>query len=54
MDSSGVAFLARLATRMPQRVRILRAPPTVRFLLDVTRIGDLLDIVESDHEQDLD
>lgn len=46
MDSSGVAFLARLATRMPQKVRILRAPPTVKFLLEVTRIGELLEIVD--------
>ncbi|WP_422110453.1 STAS domain-containing protein [Cellulosimicrobium arenosum] len=48
MDSSGVAFLARLASRGPQRVRVLRAPPTVRFLLEVTRIGELLDIVDTD------
>lgn len=48
MDSSGVAFLARLASRSPHRVRVLRAPPTVRFLLEVTRIGDLLDIVDED------
>lgn len=46
MDSSGVAFLARLAVRSEQRVRLLRVPPTVRFLLDVTRIGELLDVVE--------
>jgi anti-anti-sigma factor len=48
MDSSGVAFLARLASRSPQKVRILRAPPTVRFLLEVTRIGELLEIVDDD------
>ncbi len=48
MDSSGVAFLARLASRMPQKVRILRAPPTVKFLLEVTRIGELLEIVDED------
>ncbi|BDZ41591.1 hypothetical protein GCM10025865_08900 [Paraoerskovia sediminicola] len=48
MDSSGVAFLARLASRSPHRVRILRAPPTVRFLLEVTRIGELLDIADDD------
>ncbi|MBD5785157.1 STAS domain-containing protein [Cellulosimicrobium terreum] len=48
MDSSGVAFLARLASRGPHRVRVLRAPPTVRFLLEVTRIGELLDIVDTD------
>lgn len=46
MDSSGVAFLARLATRSPYRVRMLHVPPTVRFLLDVTRIDELLDVVE--------
>lgn len=54
MDSSGVAFLARLATRSPHKVRVLRAPPTVRFLLDVTRIGELLEIVDEDPGVDLD
>ena len=54
MDSSGVAFLARLASRSPHRVRVLRAPPTVRFLLEVTRIGELLDIVDEDPGFDLD
>lgn len=54
MDSSGVAFLARLASRGPHRVRVLRAPPTVRFLLEVTRIGELLDIVDVDPGFDLD
>ncbi len=44
MDSSGVAFLARLSIRSPHRVRLLRVPPTVRFLLEVTRIGELLDV----------
>jgi anti-sigma B factor antagonist len=46
MDSSGVAFLARLAVRTPHRVRLLHVPPTVQFLLEVTRIGDLLDVVD--------
>ncbi|WP_308009941.1 STAS domain-containing protein [Isoptericola luteus] len=54
MDSSGVAFLARLASRSSHRVRVLRAPPTVRFLLEVTRIGELLDIVDEDPGFDLD
>jgi anti-sigma B factor antagonist len=52
MDSSGVAFLARLSTRSPWRVRVLRAPPTVRFLLEVTRIGELLDLVDEDPGSD--
>src|SRR5438045_7577613 len=30
------------------RVRLLRVPPTVRFLLEVTRIGELLDVVRSE------
>ena len=45
MDSSGIAFLARIATRSTERVRVVRAPETVRFLLEVTRIGELLDVV---------
>ncbi|MFI2754069.1 STAS domain-containing protein [Cellulomonas sp. P22] len=48
MDSSGVAFLARLSIRSQHRVRLLRVPPTVRFLLEVTRIGELLDVVDTD------
>ena len=53
MDSSGVAFLARLSTRSPWRVRVIRMPPTVRFLLEVTRIGQLLDIVDEDPGSDM-
>lgn len=45
MDSSGVAFLARIATRSAHPVRMLRVPETVKFLLDVTRIGELLEVV---------
>ena len=45
MDSSGIAFLARIATRSTERVRVINAPDTVRFLLEVTRIGELLDVV---------
>lgn len=46
MDSSGIAFLARLASRSADRVRVLRAPDPVRFLLEVTKIGELLDLVD--------
>lgn len=53
MDSSGVAFLARLSSRSPVRVRLIRVPPTVRFLLDVTRIGELLDVIDEDPGSDL-
>ncbi|MGV8966358.1 MAG: STAS domain-containing protein [Cellulomonas sp.] len=48
MDSSGVAFLARLSTRSASRVRLVRVPPSVRFLLEVTRIGELLDVDPAD------
>lgn len=50
MDSSGIAFLARVATRANQKVRMLRAPETVRFLLQVTRIGELLELVDEPDE----
>ena len=48
MDSSGVAFLARLAAQAPQKVRVLRAPQTMRFLLEVTRVGELIEILDED------
>lgn len=48
MDSAGVAFLARLSIRSKHRVRLLRVPPTVRFLLEVTRIGELVDVADDD------
>lgn len=51
MDSSGIAFLARLATRSADRVRVIRAPEAVRFLLDVTRIGELLDVVDEPDDE---
>ena len=46
MDSSGIAFLARIASRSPRQVRMLRASESVRFLLEVTRIGELLEVVD--------
>lgn len=50
MDSSGVAFLARLTSVTPGRVRLHNTPPTVKFLLEVTSIGTMLDIVEDEGE----
>lgn len=47
MDSSGIALLARLATRTPGPLRVIDPPEVVRFLLDVTRIGDMVTIVDS-------
>ena len=52
MDSSGIALLARLATRTPGRLQVIDPPEVVRFLLDVTRVGDMVELVETAHEQD--
>ncbi|UFU06047.1 STAS domain-containing protein [Ruania halotolerans] len=48
MDSSGISLLARLASRTPGRMTMIRPPDVVRFLLEVTRVGDLVDIVDDD------
>ncbi len=48
MDSSGVTLLARLASRTPGRLRIIRPPDVVRFLLEVTHIRDFADIIDDD------
>ena len=45
MDSSGVAFLARVAGSVTGPARLLNPPASLRFLLDVTRIGELVEIV---------
>lgn len=50
MDSSGIALLARLATRTPGRLTLIQPPDVVRFLLEVTKIGDLVDV--QDHDED--
>ncbi|MFH5821587.1 STAS domain-containing protein [Georgenia sp. AZ-5] len=48
MDSSTVATLARLAARLPGRPRLIEPPEILLFLLDVTDLGQILDIVEVD------
>jgi anti-anti-sigma factor len=48
MDSAGVTLLARLVSRSPGRLRIIRPPDVVRFLLEVTHIGGLVDVVDID------
>lgn len=45
MDSTGVAFLARLASRASSRVVLVDPPDVVGFLIDTTRISSLLDVV---------
>ncbi len=48
MDSTGVAFLARLASRATRRVRLVDPPDLVGFLIETTRIASLLDVVHRD------
>lgn len=48
MDSSGVALLARLAHRTPGPLTMIKPPDVVRFLLDITRLGDVVAIVDED------
>lgn len=48
MDSSVIAVLARLAYRLPDRLRLIEPPDVVRFLLEVTRIGEIVDVVDHD------
>lgn len=45
MDSSVLAALSRLIQASTHRPTFISPPPVVRFLLDVTRIGELVDIV---------
>ncbi|WP_432511441.1 STAS domain-containing protein [Kineococcus sp. SYSU DK001] len=47
MDSAGAAFLARLAvTVRPARLTVHPSRP-VAFLLDVTRLSDVVDVVDA-------
>lgn len=48
MDSTGVAFLARLASRSPGRLVLVRPPELVRFLIEVTSIREVLDVVDEE------
>ncbi|WP_240645732.1 STAS domain-containing protein [Georgenia sp. SYP-B2076] len=47
MDSSGVTMLARLAHRAG-RLTMIQPPDVVRFLLEVTRIGEVIDVLDVD------
>lgn len=50
MDSSGVTMLARLAHRTPGRLTMIQPPEVVRFLLEVTKIGEIVDVVDDEPE----
>lgn len=45
MDSSALAALSRLISTSSHRPRFISPPPVVSFLLDVTRLGELVDII---------
>ena len=45
MDSAALAMLARLAYQHP--VRVIDPPKVVRFLLDTTRVVEMVDVVYS-------
>ena len=46
MDSTGVAFLARLARESGSPVQVLRPTPEVRFLLDITGVATLVEVLD--------
>ncbi|UNX54899.1 STAS domain-containing protein [Georgenia sp. TF02-10] len=48
MDSTGVATLAELSRRTSVRPAFIRPPELVRFLLEVTGLGRVVDILEDD------
>lgn len=48
MDSSVIAMVAYLVYRLPHRVRFIQPPQLVRFLLEVTNIGELVDVLDHD------
>ena len=53
MDSTGVAFLARAASRSPGRLRLVDPPEMVRFLVHVTAVVSLLDVVDGEGDREL-
>ncbi|UFU02238.1 STAS domain-containing protein [Ruania suaedae] len=48
LDSTGISAVARLAARTPAPLTIFGAPDTVRFLLEVTHLHDLVTFVSDD------
>lgn len=48
MNSSALAMLARLAQRCEARPVVISPPEILRFLLEVTRVGELVSVAEED------
>lgn len=48
LDSSAMSALARLTYRLPSRPQIIAPSELMRFLLDVTHLGDDVDVLDHD------
>jgi len=48
LDSSGLSKLVHLAASSVTRPRLIQPPDFVTFLLEVTRLDEVMDVVESD------
>ena len=46
IDSAAIALMAHLANRLPARVRFVAPTEQVRFLLDLTQVAELVDIID--------
>lgn len=46
IDSSTVATLAWLASRTDGQLRMIDPPDVVKFVLEVTRVGEIVDLVD--------
>ncbi|TDE92759.1 anti-sigma factor antagonist [Occultella glacieicola] len=49
MDSAVLAIVARLAYRLPTPLRIVDPPGFVLFLLEVSQLVEVVEIVETEH-----
>jgi len=45
VDSAAIAMIAHLARQLPASVRFLAPTPQVRFLLELTQVEDLVEVV---------
>jgi anti-sigma B factor antagonist len=48
MDSTVIAAVAHLANRVRYPLRFIEPPDHVRFLLEVTQVGDVVDVIDHD------
>ncbi|GAA4415249.1 hypothetical protein GCM10023169_01390 [Georgenia halophila] len=48
MDSTAVAQIAHTANRLPGRLVFIQPPEVVRFLLDLTHVDEMVDVLNHD------